>query len=155
MLVDRVFGAWSPHLTMVGTHRPVRSVLATRDMPSTVGYGYFPDAAGGRWLPDLDQQDDLYVPPGGEIVASGLLALLQDGTVFARRCSRRGCPGSAACGPWPSAATAWSSPAPTASWCGAGTATLGAERLEPRDLSRKFFFNDLHENYHEVVGCFP
>jgi hypothetical protein len=63
--------------------QPWHARPVTRFVPCAVGSGYLPAADGGRWLPDLDQKDDQSVPPEGEIVAGGLLALLEDGTVFA------------------------------------------------------------------------
>jgi hypothetical protein len=46
-----------------------------------MGDGFRMDDDGGLWRPDIRR--DKYLPPEGEIVAGWLLALLEDGTVFA------------------------------------------------------------------------
>jgi hypothetical protein len=58
-------------------------VLVTCKIPKVVGNGFLvdDDLGVGHWRPNMRR--DQYSQPEGEIVAGGLLALLEDGTVFA------------------------------------------------------------------------
>jgi hypothetical protein len=68
---------WCPVLTPVPTPGPVATMLLTRSSVRDGMYlSYLPWKEGGRWVPDALET------VGGEIEARGLLALLEDGTVF-------------------------------------------------------------------------